>query len=98
MRQAFSQAFRSVCQIGLIAGSMILTGCGATLTQVKTPIPVVCQEAAPDRPAMDTETLDPAAPVDVQSRAMRAEIDTREAYELKLRAGLVNCTRPLAPP
>lgn len=77
---------------------MFLTGCNATMTQIKVPVPVVCQEAIPDRPAMDTESLEPSAPVDVQARAMRAEIDTREAYEIKLRAGLVNCTRPLAPP
>lgn len=75
--------------------AMLLSGCSATGGIVKVPVPVVCEEAVPDRPAMDTETLEPAAPVDLQARAMRAEIDTREGYEVKLRAALVNCTAPL---
>ena len=84
--------FPAVFTLVLLAGCESYGG-GTT----KVPVPVVCQETVPDRPAMDTETLSPTAPVDQQSRAMRAEIDTREGYETKLRAALVNCTTPLPP-
>lgn len=44
---------------------------------------------------MDTETLSPTARIDEQSRAMRAEIETREGYEDRLRTALRNCIAPI---
>ena len=74
-----------------------LTGCATTerLVEVKVPVPVECRETEPARPAMDTETLDPASTIDVQSRAMRAEIEIREGYEDRLRTALRNCIAPV---
>ena len=83
----------------LLLPALLLTGCATTTsnTITKVPVPVECREPIPPRPAMDTETLDPAAPVDVQARAMRAEIEEREGYEVKLVAALKVCTAPIAP-
>ncbi|MNW22828.1 hypothetical protein D3C71_2245580 [compost metagenome] len=51
----------------------------------------------PDRPAMPTEALTPGVPPWVLQRAALAEIDRREAYEVKMRAALVACTTPIEP-
>lgn len=87
---------RLACVACAAAISLVLTGCGATMTTVKVPVPVECREETPTRPAMPTETLDPAAPLDVQNRAMRAEIDRREGYEGELLTALENCKRHIS--
>lgn len=74
--------------------ALLLAGCGTTSTQVRVPVPVECKEPVPDRPAMPTEALAPGVAVWELLRAALAEIDRREAYEIKLRAGLVACTAP----
>lgn len=76
--------------------ALLLAGCGTTYTQVKVPVPVACTEPVPDRPIMPTEALAPGVAVWELLRAALAEIDRREAYELRLRAGLVACTAPIA--
>ena len=83
------------CAIALIAACAVLTGCKATLTQVKVPVPVECREQVPDRPVMPTESLAPGVAAWELLRAALSEIDRREAYEIKLRAGLVACTTPI---
>lgn len=71
----------------------LLTGCGITsrLVTVNVPVAIACQVQEPARPMMDTETLPADAAVDVQARAMRAEIERREGYEGELRAALTAC-------
>lgn len=77
----------------------LLTGCETMkqLVEVKVMVPVPCNEPMPARPVMPTETMPLKAKVDVQARHMRAEIDRREAYEIKLVAALENCRAPLEP-
>lgn len=79
----------------MITAAAMLTGCGITtrLVTVNVPVAIACQVQEPARPMMDTETLEPEAPVDVQARAMRAEIERREGYEGELRAALRACRR-----
>lgn len=77
----------------------LLAGCagpGPAVT-VRVPVPVECQEAVPDRPAMPTEQFRARPPLDQFVRAAQAEIERREGYEKKLRTALQACTRPLAP-
>ncbi len=84
-----------------LAAVLLAAGCA---TPVQEPIPVYvpyavpCDVAEPARPRMDTEHLSPTAKVDVQARAMRAEIDRREAYETQLRVALRACTAPSSVP
>lgn len=81
--------------------AILLTGCStlpAEIVTVRVPIPVPCELTEPARPRMDTEHLALSAKVDVQNRAMRAEIDRREAYEGQLRTALRACTAPVATP
>ena len=40
---------------------------------------------------MDTESVQIDAPVDILTRAMRAEIERREGYEVELRAVVAAC-------
>lgn len=82
--------------------SLLLTGCMTScqqpqLVEVKVIVPVPCQEPVPARPVMPTEGLALGQSVDVQGRHMRAEIDRREAYEIRLRTALENCRAPLEP-
>ena len=83
------------CAIALIAACALLTGCKATLTQVKVPVPVECKEQVPDRPVMPTESLAPGVAAWELLRAALSEIDRREAYEIKLHTALMACTKPL---
>lgn len=82
----------------LIAACALFTGCTTTSTLVKVPVPVECKEPVPDRPVMPTESLKPGVEPWALMRAALSEIDRREAYEIKLRAGLVACTRPIERP
>lgn len=80
-----------------LAAGLLGAGCAGTpqYTRVNVPVPVVCDEAVPDRPVMPTEALAPGAESWVLLRAALSEIDRREAYEIKLRTALVVCTTPL---
>ena len=79
----------------LIAVCAVLAGCAAPAQTLKVPLPVVCNEAVPDRPVMPTESLAPGVEPYALTRAALAEIDRREGYEIKLRAALVAFTAPL---
>lgn len=83
----------------LAAGLFLLAGCSTSPRVVEVPVavPVPCQVAEPARPMMDTDTVQVDAPVDVQARAMRAEIERREGYEGQLRAALGACRTIGAP-
>lgn len=79
----------------VIAAALVLAGCETTarLVTVNVPVAIACQVQEPARPMMDTEGLPLDASVDVQARAMRAEIERREGYEGELRAALAACRR-----
>lgn len=77
---------------------------GCTTTKEATPVelqkiniavPVPCQVATPERPAMPTEALAPGEAPFVLLRASLAEIDRREAYEGQLTASLSSCKSPV---
>lgn len=76
-----------------------IVGCAATtVTTVKVPVPVPCQEAVPTRPAMPTDSLKPGASLYTIVQSARAEIGLRERYEHQLLAALSGCVAPVAPP
>jgi hypothetical protein len=78
--------------VGIVIG--LLAGCSTVVDRVvpvNVAVPVPCQQVEPVRPVMDTETLSLDAAVDVQARAMRAEIERREGYEGELRTALRAC-------
>jgi hypothetical protein len=80
---------------------LLAPGCATQIPEVITvrvPVEVPCKATEPERPRMDTEHLAIDAKVDVQARAMRAEIDRREAYEEQLRVELRACTAPITTP
>ena len=84
-----------------LAAVLLAAGCSTPVPDVVTvrvPYEVPCSVAEPTRPRMDTEHLPINARIDVQSRAMRAEIGRREAYENQLRVALRACTAPSAIP
>jgi hypothetical protein len=67
------------------------------LVETKVPVPVECRVAIPARPAMPTDNLVPADPLDRKVKAMLAELEIREGYEIELLTGLTECTKPLDP-
>lgn len=82
----------------IIAAALLLSACGTTeYVRVSVPVPVECREPEPARPEMPTEVLEPGAAPFVLLRSALAEIDRREAYEIKLRAALAVCTTPIKP-
>ena len=85
----------------LIAACALLVGCAGQkhveIQQVKVPVPVECREPVPDRPAMPTEALAPGVALFELVQAALAEIDRREAYEVRLRAALQICIAPAKP-
>lgn len=81
----------------LAAVAAMLMGCNATMTQIKVPVPVACQETEPGRPVMPTDRLLPGATLDAVVQATTAEIERREGYELKLVAALRACIAPIQP-
>jgi hypothetical protein len=80
--------------LGIVAA--MLFGCG-TMTQIRVPVPVACQEREPDRPVMPTDRLLPGASLDAFVQSAAAEIERREGYEDKLVAALRACIAPIAP-
>jgi hypothetical protein len=90
---------RLVLVIALLCLAGALAGCKSeTLTTVKVAVPVECRVAVPDRPSMPTESLQAAATLHAKAQAALAEIERREGYEVKLRAALTECVRPVAQP
>lgn len=83
-----------VIRLLAILAVVLLAGCSTVVDRVvpvNVAVPVACQQLEPARPDMDTESLPPDSAVDEQSRAMRAEIERREGYEIELRAALRAC-------
>lgn len=79
---------------------LALSGCATEPrdTIVHVPVPVECRQEVPERPVMPTEELASPVRIDPWVAAAQAEIEVREAYELRLRAGLVACTSPIELP
>lgn len=76
-----------------------LAGC-ATRTEyveVRVPVPIECRVAKPVRPAMPTDTIQRADPLDRKIKAAIAELEIREGYEIELRTALDVCTKPIEP-
>ena len=97
-RMISSGVGRSLLVLMLLILAFQLTGCKTTeYVRVSVPVPVECREPEPARPEMPTEVLEPGAAPFVLLRSALAEIDRREAYEIKLRAALAVCTTPIKP-
>lgn len=79
---------------------MVLAGCDTAprLQTVNVAVPIVCAETVPTRPVMPTEHLAGRPQLLDFVKAAQAEIERREGYEVKLRAALVECTRPIEDP
>lgn len=85
----------------LLACAAVLAGCATPprVVAVKVPVPVACQEAVPERPAMPVEALrGQRASLYETVQAARGEIEVREAYEGRLRTALNGCISPVALP
>lgn len=84
----------------LVGPGVLLAGC-AHLEKVlpaRTAIPVECKEPIPERPAMPTDNLTDASPLDTSVQAMQAEIALREGYEGQLVTALTACVKPIGTP
>ena len=85
--------------LSALATAAVLAGCAAAppSTRVHIAVPVACQEQEPERPVMPTDALQPGAPPWLLQQSALAEIDRREAYEVRLRAALQICIAPAKP-
>lgn len=86
----------SICQFAVLVFLLALAGCQTAparveLQRVNVPVPVACYETVPERPVMPTEQLMLGATVDQFTQAAQAEIERREAYEIRLVTILSNC-------
>lgn len=72
-------------------------GCATTTIPVRVPVPVECRVDVPARPAMPTDASKTTDAIDAKVKAALAELETREGYEVKLRAALDVCTAPITP-
>lgn len=79
--------------LALLAGCA--TGPGTT---TRVPVPVACAEPVPERPLMPTETLTRGVDLFVFTTHAQAEIEIREAYEVRLLLALRECRKPVALP
>ena len=77
----------------IIAITALFWGLAAcsTCEPVRVHVPVPCTTPSVDRPIMPTEGLQPDVSLDAFVQAAAAEIERREAYEVKLRAALAAC-------
>ena len=82
-------AFESTCALICLA----LAGCGTMpgAVEVRVPVPIPCAEPVPERPNMPTESLRPGVDLFVFATHAQAEIEVREAYEVRLLKALQAC-------
>lgn len=83
-------AIKSFCALICLA----LAGCGTVAPDVvvrNVPVPTPCVEPVPERPSMPTESLRPGADLFVFATHAQAEIEVREAYEVRLLKALQAC-------
>lgn len=72
----------------------IASGCArepGPVVPVEVSVPVYCQPREVPRPAMPVDALPESADVFEVSRALWAEVEAREAYEIRLRDALDAC-------
>ena len=96
MTAKYSPKYSGLAALAIVA---LLAGCATAppSTRVHTSVPVVCKEQEPERPVMPTDSLRPGAPPWLLHQSALAEIDRREAYEIKLVTALRACIAPLEP-
>lgn len=77
-----------------------LAGCATQpqLVEVKVPVPVPCPAQEPQRPAMPTDSLPLGSSLPAKVRALEAEIELRDGYEIRLLEELRGCIKPATPP
>lgn len=70
-----------------------LAGCESTarLVTINVPVTVACKVSDPARPVLWIDSGSVDAPLDVQTRNLRADHDARDGYEGELRAALKAC-------
>lgn len=61
---------------------------------IKVGVPMPCEQAMPERPAMPLEGLQERPSVDRWVQHAAAEIELREGYEIRLQAALQGCIGP----
>lgn len=73
--------------------AFLLAGCESTarLVTINVPVTVACKVSDPARPVLWIDSGSVDAPLDVQTRNMRADHDARDGYEGELRAALKAC-------
>ena len=81
----------------LVLMSLITAGCASrpSVVEIRVPVPIECRVDRPQRPAMPTDSLKRSDPLDRKVKALLAEIETREGYEIQLVAALELCRQPL---
>lgn len=83
--------------VAAFAGGFLLAPERERLVEVQVAVPVACSVPVPERPTMPTDALALDAPVDEQSRALRAEVELRGGYEDRLLTALQACRKLPAP-
>jgi len=83
---------------GMVAAIVIfmLAGCETAPPIVETvtvevPVPVPCRVPPIDRPPFAVDHVSPADDMVTINRALRAELEQRRGYEIKLEAGVKAC-------
>ena len=84
--------------IPLLALAAVLAGCEtappAAIVEtviVEKPVPVPCRIPPIARPPFEVDRVSPADDMVTINRALRAEIEQRRGYELRLEAGVKAC-------
>lgn len=72
---------------------LALAGCTTApdAIEVRVPVPIPCKEPVPERPTMATDALRPGADLFTFATHAQAEIEVREAYEVRLLRALNAC-------
>ena len=84
-----------VIAIGFLA-FLLLAGCGSAPPLVETvivekPVAVPCKIAPIAQPQFEVNRVSPSDDMVTINRALRAELEQRRGYELKLEAGVKSC-------
>jgi hypothetical protein len=90
---------RPLLLLVLVAIVGLCAGCATRpqLVEIRVPVPIECRVDKPARPAMPTDALQPSDSIDRKVKALLAENELREGYEILLVAALELCTKPLDP-
>jgi uncharacterized lipoprotein YajG len=80
----------------VLAGAVFIAGCETAPPIVETvivekPVPVPCKIPSITRPLFEVNRVSPADDMVTINRALRAELEQRRGYEIKLEAGVKAC-------